>query len=66
MRARNPGRPWPFLAVFTAAVLVQGIGTKLVIRLVNDSLPDAVLPGLAILAVAYGLLLIGLARMVGR
>lgn len=57
---------WVFPAAFAAAVIVQGVGMRLVIRLVNDTLPLAVLPGLAFLAGAYGLLVVGLARMVGR
>ncbi|MDQ7844505.1 MAG: hypothetical protein QN141_05310 [Armatimonadota bacterium] len=64
---RSPERrlPWAFLAAFAAATLTQGVGAKLVIRLVNGSLPDVILPGLAILAGAYALLVIGLVRLVG-
>ncbi len=57
---------WTFLAGFGAAVIAQGVGMKLVISLANNTLPVAGLPALAVLVGAYGLLVVGLARMVGR
>lgn len=65
---RSPDRslPWFFLAAFTAATVTQGIGAKLVLRLFDGTLPAAALPALALLVAAYGLLVIGLIRMLRR
>jgi len=57
---------WTFLAVFAAAVIAQGVGAKLLIRLANDTLPAGAFLALAVLAAAYGLLVAGLVRMLAR
>ncbi|HLA25375.1 MAG TPA: hypothetical protein VJ206_08270 [bacterium] len=55
--------PWAFLAVFIAATIAQSASWKLIGRLAAGSLPLAAIPGLAVITVAYGLLVIGLVRM---
>lgn len=66
MRSRDRHLHLMFLLVFATAVIAQGVGTKLVLRLASDGLPAVVLAGLVILAGAYRLLVVGLARVVGR
>lgn len=66
MRPADRQVTWAFLAAFVAAVIAQGVGAKLVIRLVNGTLSAAALPGVAVLVGAYGLLVVALARMVSR
>ena len=63
MRPSDRRLPWMFLIAFTAATIAQGVGAKFVVRLVGGSLPPAGVAGLAILVGAYGLLIIGLVRM---
>lgn len=63
MRAPDRRLTWMFLFAFTAATITQGVGAKLVVRLVSGSLLPAGVAGLAMLVAAYGLLITGIIRM---
>ncbi len=63
MRSPDRARWWKFVGALAGATLAQGMGTKLLLQLIQGTLSGGGLAALGMLTGAYILLLTGLIRL---